>query len=66
MAEGLIFFSIDYTIEVELHAQFFNMFSETLHQSQTTGYDWEHVSEATQGEQVVITVQSTAPPGMDY
>ena len=31
--------------------------------SASTGYDWTHTSQATQNEQVTVTVEAEAPPG---
>ena len=42
--------SIDVSIQEELQAQFFGLFSSTLGISATTGYDWGHVSSATMDE----------------
>ena len=55
--------SIDSTVESSLKAEFFKMFSLTLGTSQTTGYNWEAVSEAAQSEEVTVTVDAVAPAG---
>merc|ERR1712136_306247 len=52
----------DTTIEYAMHAGFFNMFSEDLGISVTTGYDWTHVSSQAQSETESFTVESTVPP----
>jgi len=56
--------SIDVTIEEELTAQFFGLFSETLGISTTTGYNWEYVSDSTMGQLETFTVSAEAPPGL--
>lgn len=54
--------SIDTTIEYAMHAGFFNMFSEDLSISETTGYDWTHVSSQAQSETETFQVEAKVPP----
>jgi len=54
--------SIDSTIEYSMHAGFFDMFSEDLGISQTTGYDWTHTSSQAQDETETFKVEATVPP----
>ena len=56
--------SVDTTVEAEMAAQFWGMFSGGLGVSQTTGYDWGRTSEAAKSEQVTVTVEAEAPPGL--
>ena len=71
--------SIDRTIQAELTAQFFGLFSssigriivsDTYHHhvvpgsSVSTGYDWTQTSTETRHEQVTVTVSAPAPPGL--
>ena len=41
-----------------------NFYSSGVGLSETTGYDWTETSEATKSEQVTVTVEAEAPPGM--
>lgn len=54
--------SIDATIESAMHAGFFDMFSEDLGISVSTGYDWTHTSSQAQSETETFKVEATAPP----
>ena len=56
--------SVDTTVEAEMAAQFFGMFSGGLGVSESTGYDWSSTSEAAKSEQVTVTVEAEAPPGL--
>ena len=56
--------SVDTTVRAEMAAQFFGMFSGGLGVSETTGYDWSRTSEAAKSEQVTVTVEAEAPPGL--
>ena len=56
--------SVDTTVKAEMAAQFWGMFSGGLGVSQTTGYDWARTSEAAKSEQVTVTVEAEAPPGL--
>ena len=56
--------SVDTTVKAEMAAQFWGMFSGGLGVSQTTGYDWSRTSEAAKSEQVTVTVEAEAPPGL--
>ena len=57
-------FSIDVSVEAELTAEFWGLFSSTLGTSVTTGYDWSHVSTETQSKQITVAVTATVPPGI--
>ena len=61
MEEGM---SVDTTVEAEMAAQFWGMFSGGLGVSESTGYDWSRTSEAAKSEQVTVTVEAEAPPGL--
>jgi len=61
VSEGM---SIDASIKAELELQFWEIFKANLGFSASTGYDWTHTSQATQNEQVTVTVEAEAPPGM--
>ena len=39
--------SVDTTVEYELQAQFWGIFSQSIDVSVSTGYDWGHVSSET-------------------
>jgi len=54
--------SIDATIEYAMHAGFFDMFSEDLGISVSTGYDWTHTSSEAQSETETFQVEATVPP----
>merc|ERR1712126_155178 len=54
--------SIDTTIDYAMHAGFFDMFSEDLGISVSTGYDWTHVSSEAQSETETFKVESNVPP----
>ena len=56
--------SVDTTVKAEMSAQFWGMFSGGLGVSETTGYDWSRTSEAAKSEQVTVTVEAEAPPGL--
>jgi len=56
--------SIDRTIQAELTAQFFGLFSSSIGASVSTGYDWTQTSTETRHEQVTVTVSAPAPPGL--
>jgi len=60
ISEGM---SIDETIENEMSTQFWDIFGTKMGMSETTGYDWGHVSTETKSEQTTITVTGTVPPG---
>jgi len=55
--------SIDVTIEAEMTAKFFEMFSATLGSSVSTGYNWNQVSSETMDEEHTIEILATAPKG---
>ena len=55
MEEGM---SVDTTVEAEMAAQFWGMFSGGLGVSESTGYDWSRTSEAAKSEQVTVTVEA--------
>ena len=55
--------SIDVTIEEELSAEFFDLFSAKIGMSIKTGYDWHSVSTETKSKQTTITVDGTVPAG---
>merc|ERR1719312_2051505 len=61
LSEGM---SIDTTVEAELQLQFWGLFSGGLGVSESTGYDWRHASDTTKSQQVTVTVQAEAPPGL--
>ena len=54
---------MDITVEAELKAEFFDIFSADIGVSVTTGYDWTHATDSTKSEQTTITVEAEAPPG---
>ena len=54
---------MDITVEAELKAEFFDIFSADIGVSATTGYDWTHATDSTKSEQTTITVEAEAPPG---
>ena len=54
---------IDSTIEETISAGLFDLFGTDLGISQTTSYDWTHVSEQTQQTVVTIIVNAKANPG---
>merc|ERR1712126_261604 len=54
--------SIDSTIEYAMHAGFFDMFSEDLGISVSTGYDWTHTSSQAQSETETFKVEAKVPP----
>ena len=54
---------MDITVEAELKAEFFDIFSADIGVSATTGYDWTHATDSTKSEQTTITVEAKAPPG---
>ena len=56
--------SIDETIGMEMTTQFWEIFSNTIGTSTTTGYDWNHVSSQTKSEQTTIKVEATVPAGI--
>merc|ERR1712038_667902 len=55
--------SVSGAVSNAIHAGLFRLFSEDLDISVTTGYDWTHVSEATQSEQITMKIEAEAPPG---
>ena len=55
--------SVDITVKNEMTAKFFDIFSEKLSISVTTGYDWSFVSSETVSEEHSVTIQSSAPKG---
>ena len=56
--------SVSETIEYSLTANFFELFSETLSVSATTGYDWTQASSFTKSEMEEFEVIATAPAGL--
>ena len=60
LSEGM---KVDITVEAELKAEFFDIFSADIGVSATTGYDWTHATDSTKSEQTTITVEAEAPPG---
>ena len=56
-------FAIDASVEAAMSVGFWNLFSAELGTSVATGYDWNHVSEATQGVIKTYKIFTTAPPG---
>ena len=59
-SEGM---SVSEPVANAIHAGLFDIFSNDLEISITTGYDWTHASEATQSEQITIKVEAEAAPG---
>ena len=59
-SEGM---SVSESVADKIHEGLFNIFSNDLQISTTTGYDWTHASEATQSEQITIKFEAEAPPG---
>ena len=55
--------SVSESVKVAIHAGLFNIFSEDLEISATTGYDWTHTTDATKSEQTTIIVEAEAPAG---
>ena len=62
-SEGM---SVSESVADKIHEGLFNIFSNDLEISTTTGYDWTHASEATQSEQITIKFEAEAPPGRYY
>ena len=56
--------SVDETVEYAMEAQFWEIFKESMGISISTGYDWGHVSSETRSDQVTITLEAEAPPGL--
>ena len=55
--------SVDYTVSAKLKVEFFELFSETVGVSVSTGYNWNSVSSETINEQHTISITATATPG---
>ena len=55
--------SVSESVKYAIHAGLFNIFSEDLEISATTGYDWTHTTDATKSEQTTIDVEAEAPAG---
>ena len=55
--------SVSESVKYAIHAGLFNIFSEDLEISVTTGYDWTHTTDATKSEQTTIIVEAEAPAG---
>ena len=56
--------SVSSTIEYELSLSLFELFSEKLGISMTTGYDWSHSSTVTKSITEEFLVKASAPPGL--
>ena len=55
--------SVDVTVKYEMEAKFFDLFSEKLGISVSTGYNWGEVSSETTSEEDSIEITATAPKG---
>ena len=49
-----------------MHASFFDMFGADIGISETTGYDWTHVSTEAQSETNTFKVEATVPPCKNF
>ena len=61
VSEGM---SVDETVEYAMEASFWEIFKESMGVSISTGYDWGHVTSETRSDQVTITLEAEAPPGL--
>ena len=59
-SEGM---SVSESVKDAIHAGLFDIFSNNLEISTTTGYDWTHASENTKSEQTTVKIEAEAPPG---
>ena len=55
--------SVDVTVKYEMEAKFFDLFSEKLGVSISTGYDWSEVSSETVSEEEHFEINAIAPKG---
>ena len=55
--------SVSESVKDAIHAGLFDIFSNNLEISTTTGYDWTQASENTKSEQTTVKIEAEAPPG---
>ena len=55
--------SVSESVKDAIHAGLFDIFSNNLEISTTTGYDWTQTSEVTKSEQTTVKIEAEAPPG---
>ena len=59
-SEGM---SVSESVKDAIKAGLFDIFSNNLEISTTTGYDWTQASENTKSEQTTVKIEAEAPPG---
>ena len=56
--------SLDYTVKAKLTVEFFELFSEGIAVSSSTGYDWTSVSSETINVEETVTIKTQAKAGL--